>query len=296
MTNVFGKYTHYNTVIHKLDPRIKIIGLIIFMVSCFLPYGNFMNTFLILGVMALLIIILMLISKSSFLDFLKSLKFMWFMALFLLIINLFIPYNSINSLHVMIKFSNGYTLYWEGLMNTLMVLIRLIMMMALTLIFTATTTPMDITYGFEFYLYPLKFIHFPVEVIAMTMSLALRFVPTLLLEANRIMNAQKSRGVDYERGFISKKIKSIITLIIPLLISCFSISDDLSLAMNARGYDPYAKRTRYRKLFFTKKDLFAVFFIIIFLSFFILISVLSKAYGINLLEFLFYNIPKGSTF
>lgn len=122
-----------------------------------------------------------------------------------------------------------------------MVLARLILMIALTLVLTSTTTPMDITFAFEWYMYPLKFINFPISAIAMTLSLALRFIPTLLEEADRIMKAQKSRGVDYNRGLISKKIKSITTLIVPLLVSCFSISDDLTLALEARGYDPYEK-------------------------------------------------------
>ena len=125
------------------------------MVVCFLPYGNLMNTILILGILALVIILLMVLSKSSFLDFLKSLKVMWIMAIFLLIINLFVPNSTYN--HPMIIFSNGYTLYYEGLLNTFMVLVRLILMIALTLVLTSTTTPMDITFAFEWYMYPLKF-------------------------------------------------------------------------------------------------------------------------------------------
>lgn len=296
MTNVFGKYVNYNTIIHRADPRLKIFCLIAFMVMCFLPYGNFMNTYAVLLILVLVIATLMIISKLSFLDFFKSLKFMWFMAIFLLIINVFIPYNGKTDLHEMIVFSNGYIIYWEGVMNTFMVLIRLIMMVALTMIFTATTTPMDITYGFERFLYPLKLLKIPTQVVAMTMSLALRFIPTLLLEANRIMKAQKSRGVDYNRGLISRKIKSITTLIVPLLVSCFSISDDLSLAMNARGYDPYAKRTRYRVLTFKKADLFLIISILILLAGFITISVFANSVGINLLETIFRELPKGSTF
>lgn len=293
MTNIFGKYRNYNTVIHRADPRIKIFGLIVVMVICFLPYGNYMNTFLILGVLTLLVLLLMLLAKCSFLDFLKSLKVMWFMALFLLIINVFIPNNSYT--HIMIEFNNGYKLYYEGLFNTLMVLLRLILMIALTLILTSTTTPMDITYAFEWYIYPLKLIKFPTSAIAMTLSLALRFIPTLLEEANRIMKAQKSRGVDYNRGFISKKIKSIVTLIVPLLVSCFSISDDLTLAMDARGYDPYGKRSRYKVLKFSKIDLFSIIFIVLILAFFIFITVIATAYKIDILKFIFPMI-KGETF
>lgn len=293
MTNIFGKYRNYNTLIHRMDPRIKIFGLIVIIIVCFLPYGNLMNTILILGILALVIILLMILSKSSFLDFLKSLKVMWIMAIFLLIINLFVPNSTYN--HPMIIFSNGYTLYYEGLLNTFMVLVRLILMIALTLVLTSTTTPMDITFAFEWYMYPLKFINFPISAIAMTLSLALRFIPTLLEEADRIMKAQKSRGVDYNRGFISKKIKSITTLIVPLLVSCFSISDDLTLALEARGYDPYEKRSRYQSLKFSIIDLFAVIFIILILAFFICVSVIAASYNINILEYLF-PVIKGATF
>lgn len=293
MTNIFGKYTHYNTVIHRMDPRIKIFGLIVIMVVCFLPYGNLMNTLLILGVLTLVILTLMILSKSSFLDFIKSLKIMWFMAIFLLIINVFVPNQSYT--HEMIVFPNGYTLYYEGLLNTFMVLFRLILMIALTLVLTSTTTPMEITFAFEFYMYPLKLIKFPVTAISMTLSLALRFIPTLLEEANRIMKAQKSRGVDYNKGFISKKIKSITTLIVPLLVSCFSISDDLTLALEARGYDPYGTRSRYKVLKFSHIDFFGIVFIILVLAFFIFICVIATSYNLNILEYLFPMI-KGVTF
>ena len=234
MTSIFGKYTTYNTVIHRVDPRIKLFGLIALMVACFLPYGNnFMNQFLVLGILTLIILTLMLISKVSILDFFKSLKMLWFMALFLLILQVFIPPADTKGLHVLYKFSESYSIYVEGLLRTLMVLLRLVLMIALTMVLTSTTSPMDITYTLEWYLYPLKIIKFPTQVVAMTLSLALRFIPTLLEKANTIMKAQKSRGVDYNRGFLSKKIKSVTTLIVPLLISCFTISDDLTLAMDA---------------------------------------------------------------
>lgn len=293
MTNIFGKYRNYNTFIHRIDPRIKICGLIIIMVACFLPYGNLMNSIFILGILAILIILLMIASKCSFIDFFKSLKVMWFMAIFLLIINVFIPNNTYT--HSMIIFPNGYTIYYEGLLNTFMVLFRLILMISLTLILTSTTTPMDITYGFEWFMHPLKYIKFPVSAIAMTLSLALRFIPTLLEEANRIMKAQKSRGVDYDRGFISKKIKSIITLIVPLLVSCFSISDDLTLAMDARGYDPYGKRSRYRVLKFTHIDLYSIISLLIVLAFFVFISCIVGIQHVDILSFVF-GIPSGVTF
>ncbi len=285
MDRVFGKYKNTNTIIHKLDSRLKIFSLILLMVIIFLGYGNFANTFFVLGIISLFILILMIISKVSFLSFLKSLNSIWFMLFILVLINCFAPYEDYS--HPMIVFNNGLTIYYESLFSSLKVALRIILMIALTMILTTTTSPLDITYAFEWYLAPLKIFKFPTQVISMTLSLALRFVPTLLEEANRIMRAQKSRGVDYNRGFISKKIKSITTLIIPLLVSCFSRSDELALAMDARGYDPYAKRSKYRVLHFSFKDLLSLIILFCFVGGAITISVLISFYHLDLLDFLF---------
>ena len=155
-------------------------------------------------------------------------------------------------------------------------MLRLILMIALTIILTSTTTPMEITYSLEWFLAPLKLVKFPTQIVSLTISLALRFIPTLLNETNRIMNAQKSRGVDYNRGFLTSKIKSITTLIIPLLVSCFSRSDELAVAMEARGYNPYVKRSRYKTLKFGLRDLFSIIIVIIIAGGVIAFSVCSS--------------------
>ena len=107
------------------------------------------------------------------------------------------------------------------------------------------------------YMYPLKLIRFPVHEIAMTLSIALRFIPTLLDETDRIMKAQSSRGVDFNHGFIFKRFKAVISLIVPLFVSAIQRSEELSDAMEARGYNPRAKRTKYRKLSFSWRDVIA---------------------------------------
>ncbi len=285
MDRVFGKYRNTNTIIHRLDSRLKIFALIMLMVIVFLNYGNYANSFLILGIITIIIAIIMIVSKVSFLSFLKSLTTLWFMLIVLIIINCLIPYGEYT--HPMIVFPNGYTIYFEALFNSLKVVLRIILMIALTMVLTTTTSPLDITYAFEWYLTPLKIFKFPTQVVSMTISLALRFIPTLLEEANRIMRAQKSRGVDYNRGFISKKIKSITTLIIPLLVGCFSRSDELALAMDARGYDPYAKRSRYRTLHFGFNDLAALIVLIIFVGSAISACVLYTQYNVDFLDVIF---------
>lgn len=272
-TSILGKLTPFNTPIHRLDSRLKMFGLVVFMVIIFLPFGNYTNRFIFLGVITLLILLLMLVARVSFIGFLKNLKSMWFMIFFLVLIMFFVPSTGLHPIHT---FANGYTLYFDGLLQVGHVILRLVLMVALTVILTSTTAPMDITYALEWYLTPLKLLKFPTQVVSMTISLALRFIPTLLDESQRIMNAQKSRGVDYNRGFISKKIRSITTLIVPLLVSCFSRSDELATAMDARGYDPYASRTRYKILKFTYQDLIAILTLLIILGGFIAISVLSS--------------------
>lgn len=285
MDRVFGKYRNSNTVIHKLDSRLKIFALILLMVIVFLNYGNYANSFFVLGIIGIFIALIMIISKVSFVSFFKSLTTLWFMMLFLIIINCLIPYGEYS--HPMIVFPNGYTIYFEALYNSLKVVLRIILMIALTMVLTTTTRPLDITYAFEWYLTPLKIFKFPTQVVSMTISLALRFIPTLLEEANRIMRAQKSRGVDYNRGFVSKKIKSITTLIIPLLVSCFSRSDELALAMDARGYDPYAKRSRYRELHFSCRDLVCLIILILFAGICITACVLYTQFNVDFLNFIF---------
>ncbi len=273
MTNVLGRYTPYNTIIHRLDPRFKLFSLILLMVVVFLPYGNYTNRFIILGLTTIFIALIMIIGRVSFSSFFKSLKSMWMMFIFLLIFMFFLPTNGQYILH---QFENGYTLYYDGLLQVGHIILRLILMIALTIILTSTTQSMDITYALEWYLAPLKLFKFPTQIVSLTISLALRFIPTLLNESQRIMNAQKSRGVEYNRGFLMAKIRSITTLIIPLLVSCFSRSDELAIAMEARGYNPYNKRSKYKTLKFSYRDLFSIILILLIAAFLITFSILSQ--------------------
>ncbi len=272
MNPILGKYQPLNTILHRLDSRIKFFGLILIMVVIFLPYGNYTTRFIILGLLTLFIAILMILGKVSFKNFFSSLKMMRMMFIFLIIFMFFIP--SSNYTHILYDFKNGYVLYYDGLLQVAFIVLRLALMVALTVILTSTTTNMEITYALEWYLTPLKLFKFPTQIISLTISLALRFVPTLLNESHKIMNSQKSRGVDYNKGFLVGKIKSITTLIIPLLVSCFSKSDELAIAMDSRGYDPYGKRSKYRELKFKWSDLFLFILIIIIGGLFITASIL----------------------
>lgn len=251
MTLTIGKYSPFNTIIHRLDSRVKLIGLIILLVATFISYGTSYMNLVINGALLVLIIILSLISKTSFLRLFKSLKALWFMILLLLVINIFLPSSTSGD----IAFSIGsVNVYYRTIVNVSFILLRLIIVLAETNIFTSTTKPMDMTYALEWFFYPLKFIRFPIHKFAMAISLALRFIPTLAEDAERIMKSQASRGVDFKQGKLKDKFKSIVSLIIPLFMSSFTTSAELADAMEARGYNPESKRTRYRVVKWGLKD------------------------------------------
>lgn len=259
MANItFGRYSPYNTFVHKLDPRNKIVILILLMVSIFLQFQVWSTTLLLTGVMLILLIVIMLISKVSFIQLFKSLRSMWFLVIFLLIAYVFIPNNTYT--HVCFYITNNYAIYWDAFYQSGYIILRLVLMISLTMVLTSTTKPMDLTYAFEWYMTPLKVIRFPVHEIAMTLSIALRFIPTLLDETDRIMKAQASRGVDFNRGGLFKRFKAVISLIIPLFVSAIQRSEELSDAMEARGYDPRAKRSKYRRLVFSWRDAIGLLF------------------------------------
>ena len=286
----FGRYTQFDTFTHRLDPRNKIILLILLMVAIFLRFSIYSTALIVGGLLFIFLIALMIMSKVSVLSLLKSLLHMWFLILFLLVIYILIP----NTTYSHPAFTLwGFTVYYDAFYQCGYIVLRIIMMLGLTMVLTSTTKPMDLTYGLEWYMTPLKVIKFPAHIIAMTTSIALRFIPTLLDETNRIMKAQESRGVDFTRGGPSKKFKAVVSLIIPLLVSSFQRSDELAEAMEIRGYDPNEKRTSYRKLTFSWRDLVA--FIVglgIFALVLTFIIIDKNVYQIDILKSIF-NVEAG---
>ena len=252
MTAILGRYVNHNTFIHRMDPRNKFFCLISLMVAVFISYPTYEMTFIVGGAVATLIISLLLLAKVRILDIFKSLRVLWFFVLLLMIINVFAP--PVNAVNVAFNIGK-VSVYWEAIFQSLKIILRLVLMIMLTTLLTATTKPLDLTYALEWYMAPLKVIRFPVHEVAMTISIALRFIPTLLDETDRIMKAQSSRGVDFKHGKISSRLKAIVSLIIPLFISSFQRSEELADSMEARGYDPKAKRTRYRVLKFGGGDI-----------------------------------------
>ena len=245
MNNItLGKYVPYNSFIHRLDPRSKLLSMIVLMVCIFFKFASVAMNFLMYGVLFIFIYIIMRIAHIKLRMLFSQLKAMWVMILILLIINILVKGDP--SMGTIDVFNTGWIIYYSAIYNTLYIVFRLIIMLGLTLVLTATTKPLELTNALEWFMAPLKVIHFPVHEIAMTISLALRFIPTLLEETDRIMKAQASRGVDFQNGKFSEKIRAIISLIVPLFISALQRSEELANAMEARGYDPSAKRTKYR--------------------------------------------------
>ena len=268
----FGRYVNYDSFIHKLDARSKILFLICLMIMIFMPFSVWSTSLIFSLIYFVLLIVLMIMSHCSFLSFLKGILSMWFLFLFLIIIFIFVPNPNMSTV-LLYQFSDNYAIYWDGVYQAGYIFLRLILMMSLTLILTATTKPLDLTYALEWYMAPLKIINFPVHTIAMMISIALRFIPTFLDEAQRIMKAQASRGVDFKHGSIKMKFKAVIALIIPLFVSSFQRSEELANAMEARNYDPRAKRSRYHLLKFHFLDLVSFLLCAGVMSFIIYLSV-----------------------
>ena len=252
---VLGRYTPYDSFIHKMDPRNKIICLIALLVAVFMQYSTWELTFIVGGILAFFTLVLLLISHVSVRQMFGSLKALWFVIIFLLLINCLIPPRD----SVVVAFNIGsFPIYWDAILQSLKIVLRLVLMISLSMILTATTKPLELTYALEWFLTPLKVIKFPAHEVAMTISIALRFIPTILGEVSRIMKAQSSRGVDFKHGRISSRIRALVSLIIPLFISAFQRSEELADAMEARGYDPKQKRTRYRLLKWHISDFFVL--------------------------------------
>ena len=245
MNNVmFGRYLPLNSFIHRLDPRMKIGALLILLISVFFDAG-----FIGYAILSALVVLMVVLSKMSFKQLVKAVKPMIFMMCFLMFFNLLFMRTGD------LLFELGFIKIYSGaIIQTLYIVIRLVLIIIMTTILTATTKPLDLTLGIEHLLSPFKKIGFPTHVVAMMISIALRFIPTLLEETQRIMKAQSSRGVEFSEGSIKDKILAIVSLIIPLFISAFQRAEDLANAMESRNYNPEAPRTRYKQLKWTFAD------------------------------------------
>ena len=251
----FGQYYPVSSPVHKMDPRVKILLSILFIVAVF-----FVRTYSGYGVLLILLLLSIVVARVKITAVLKSIKALIFLIVITALLNLL--------------FTKTGNLVWEwwiisitddGIRLTVMMALRLLFLVMGTSVLTLTTTPIELTDGIESLLTPLKLIRFPVHDLAIIMSIALRFVPTLMEETDKIIMAQKSRGADFESGNIFKRIRALVPVIIPLFVSAFKRAEELSYAMDARCYNASKKRTRYRKMSIHFRDIAAS---LIYIAFF----------------------------
>lgn len=243
----FGQYYPTQSFVHRMDPRAKIVLVIAYIVAIFLA-----NNFFGLAAVTLFLIIAVAFSRVPVGSVLRSVKMILFIIIFTAILNLFF-YSSSSDLHILAQWW-VITISWESIINMIFLAMRLFLLVLGTSVLTLTTTPVALTDGIESLLTPLKWIRFPVHELALIMSIALRFIPTLIDETNRIISAQKARGANFETGGLIRRAKAMIPVLVPLLVSAFRRAEDLGDAMDARCYSGSKGRTKYKKLTFGWRD------------------------------------------
>lgn len=241
---IIGRYVPTNSIMHKMDPRAKLLFVFFFVCVVFLA-----NNFLSYAVLGMFTVGMIILSNIPFRFLLGGLK-----PIFLLIIFTFL-------IHILftkegeVLYSFGWLeIYQGGLTQGVLISLRFTFLILVTSLLTLTTTPISITDGMEELLNPLKKWKVPVHELALMMSIALRFIPTLMEETDKIMKAQMARGIEFSSGPIKERIKAVVPLLVPLFVSAFKRAEELATAMEARGYRGGEGRTKYRKLNWAAMD------------------------------------------
>ena len=309
----FGQYYHTNSLIHKMDSRIKIIITILFMAAIFIVPTN---NFILLSLLFVLAIIMILLTKVPLSKYVNSLKQILFLLIFsfvfqvlftqsgellytihnnLTILNLvlsliiiviyilikkYLPFRFIWFLVLLcaliymlqypiygsVLFEYNIKIYSQGLINGSFIIYRVLVLIMFTTILTLTTKPTDLNNGLDSLLSPLEKLHIKTSIFSMMISIALRFIPTLFLEADKILKAQASRGVDFNEAKFKDKIVQIVSLLVPMFIVSFKRAEDLAIAMEARGYVPGEKRSKINELKIRLSDILWLLLFILIIS------------------------------
>ena len=250
-----GQYYPADSILHRLDPRVKLIGTIIYIFSLFMfrnYYGYILAVLFLAGIIK--------VSKVPFRFIVRGLKAVLILMLFTVMFNLFLtPGTEIYRLGV-IKITR------EGIETAVLMGLRLVFLILGSSLMTFTTTPNHLTDGLESVMWPLRKIKVPVHEISMMMSIALRFIPILMEETDKIMKAQMARGADFESGGLMKRAKSLIPLLVPLFVSAFRRANDLAMAMEARCYRGGEGRTKMKPLKYVTRDMVAYFVLILYVA------------------------------
>ena len=238
-----GQYYPEQSVVHRLDARTKILGTLLYIIEIFL-----VNSFAGFGLVILALGILIGISRVPVRFIFKGLKAVVFIILLTFVLNLFMFDGTV------LWHWKFLTITYEGLYRSCFMALRLILLIIGTSMLTLTTKPMELTDGLEKLLKPFNRLGLPSHEIALMMSIALRFIPTLLEETDKIMKAQQARGADFESGSLIQRVKNMIPILIPLFVGSFRIAQDLALAMEARCYHGGVGRTRMKEIVFSRRD------------------------------------------
>lgn len=258
----FGQYFPSNSVIHKLDARVKLVLLVLQIVTIFLC-----KNFFALGIVALFTVAVLLLTKIPLKLYFKSIKVIIPIIIFTAILNIFY----IKTGTLILSFWK-ITIWSDGIVKAVFMAARVLILILISSVLTYATTPNDLTDGIERLLKPLKFIGLgqAVHTMSMMMTIALRFIPTLIEETDKIMSAQKARGADLESGGIVQKVKALLPILIPLLISSVRRAYELAEAMECRCYNGGKGRVRMKRLKIELKDYMSVFVCVIVLALIIL--------------------------
>lgn len=251
-----GQFFPGNSLLHKLDARAKIIVLLIFIVALF-TCRNFFS----LGLLFLISIVSVLISKISFSVVLKGLKAIIFLVCFTAVLQIF--YNDSGEILFKPFADKDFAITTGGVFSSLFITIRIIALILSSSLLTYTTSPTMLTEAIERLLSPLTYLKVNVHSLSMMMTIALRFIPTLIEEINIIMSAQKARGADLETGSLIQRAKALVPIFVPLFVSSFRRAYELAFAMECRCYTGAGKRTRMKKMKFSLHDYLVLGFVVL---------------------------------
>lgn len=250
---IIGRYVPADSLVHRMDPRSKLI--IIFLFVCIIFLANNFTTYVLIGIYTFLMLGL---SKIPVRFLYAGLKPVLWLVLFTLLLQVFFTKDG-----SLLYELGPIKIYEEGVRQGIFISMRFFFLILMTSLLTLTTTPIEITDGLETLLHPLKKVRFPVHEMALMMSISLRFIPTLMQETDKIMKAQIARGVEFSSGPIKDRIKAVIPLLIPLFVSSFKRAEELAIAMEARGYRGGEGRTKYRLLSWKLSDTLQILILVI---------------------------------
>ena len=248
-----GQYFPGNTVVHRLDPRTKILLVIVYIVALFQAQG-----WIGYGLVTLVTLLCMALSKIKPSAMFKGVRPMLFIIVLTALLNIFYTQGT--------PVLPGWIITWEGIERAVQMMLRITLLISGTFLLTYTTSPIALTDGLEMLMNPLKKLGIPVHEMTMMMSMALRFIPTLIAETDKIMSAQKARGADFETGSLLQRAKALLPILVPLFVSAFKRADELAVAMESRCYHGGEGRTRMKQLKMQRRDWIAMLLGAVFLA------------------------------